>query len=259
MTKPARGSARSSKQPPRGGGQGGKKKLQQVYQKPLLTGVEAPDTSKRGSALADARKSKAQEKWKPLLRSTVVTLDNMLGLSILSVLSMKVKEKEEAQKHLNILKDQFLEKCSRLRVPAQKYANLAQVSQQFRSESQNVKHGQKKIEALEESSRAVVRRLEELQVRSDRLEHERRVLRDRLEDAESDAQQFLQLNEQNDLHLPALPKVPHDEPTLQKLILNAVPDPHAAVKVLQSSGATGDVRAFLELAHLQTDRLLTRR
>uniref|UniRef100_A0A8C1AVW4 Centromere protein Q n=1 Tax=Cyprinus carpio carpio TaxID=630221 RepID=A0A8C1AVW4_CYPCA len=71
--KPARGSGRTSTQGPRG----------------------AADRN-----ILIAGKSKNKGNWKLLTKSSLLALENMLGLSVLTVLSLKNKEKEESQKHL---------------------------------------------------------------------------------------------------------------------------------------------------------------
>ncbi|KAM9455204.1 centromere protein Q [Clarias gariepinus] len=245
--KPTRGSSRASTQGPKAAGRSGKR----LQQKPLPDSQGAQNQGRK-KAPAEQRKVKGQEKWKPLTKSSIMVLDNMLSLSILSVLALKKNEKTETQKHLNALKDQFLAKCSQLPVPLQKQGSTMHGSHQFHTESQKVKHGKNKLKALEESSQAVVNQLEQLQGKMDSLENECRVMRDRLEEEELNAQK---LTEQEVLHLPALPLYPQDEPTLQEKIMKVVPDPKAVMKALQKRQLTGNVKAFLELAHKQMDDL----
>ncbi|TSK17811.1 Centromere protein Q [Bagarius yarrelli] len=255
--KPARGSSRASTQRPKSAG-GEKKNSQQVK----LINELFLCFSGHDSAPAHLRKVKGQEKWKPLDKPSIKVLDNMLSLSILSVLTMKSKEKEESQKHLNFLKDKFLAECSRLPVPPQKHGNIMQLSQQFHTENQKVKDGKKRLEALEwcmivlkKSSQEVVSQLEQLQVKMDRLQHECKTMKEKLEKEELNAPQFIQLTEQAVLHLPALACCPENEPTLQEAIMKVVPDPKAVLKTLQERRVSRDVKAFLQLAHKQTDHL----
>ncbi|XP_072513178.1 centromere protein Q [Salminus brasiliensis] len=257
--KPARGSTRPSTQGPKGGGRGDRR-LQQQSQKPLPNDGSAQDKSRKSSVAAETRKDrkrKGQENWKPLDKSSISAIDNMLGLSILSVLTMRRKEKEESQKHLNLLKDQFLAKCAQLPVPPRKSGNMMQASRQFQAESQKIKHGKKKMEAYEESSKEVVSKLEQLQGKRDSLEDKCRIMRDKLEDEEENAKEFTQMSEQAVLHLPALPACRDDEPTLQEQMMKMVPNPKAVMKTLQNSKVMGHVNTFLELAHKQADELLT--
>ncbi|KAI4894637.1 hypothetical protein NFI96_011387, partial [Prochilodus magdalenae] len=257
-------SARSSTRGPKGGGRG-ERKVQQQVQKPLPNEGHTEDKASKSSAVpAVARKTqkdrklKGRENWKPLGKSSIAAIDNMLGLSILSVLTLRRKDKEESQKHLNLLKDQFLAKCAQLPVPPRKYGNMMQVSRQFQTERQKINHGKKKLEAYEESSREVVSKLERLQGTKDVLENKCRIMRDKLEEEEENAQELTQLSEQAVLRLPTLPAHPDDDPTLQDQMMTVVPNPKAVMKTLQNSKVTGLVNAFLEMAHKQADQLLTR-
>uniref|UniRef100_W5L5J2 Centromere protein Q n=1 Tax=Astyanax mexicanus TaxID=7994 RepID=W5L5J2_ASTMX len=257
--KPARGSARPSTKGLKGGGRGGKQ-VQQQDQTPLPDDGRVQEKSRKSGVAAETRKErkrKGQENWKPLDKSSISAIDNMLGLSILSVLTMRRKDKEEAQQHLNSLKDQFLAKCAQLPVPSRKSGNMMQVSRQFHTESQKVKHGKKKIEAYEESSREVLNKLEQLQGQRDSLEDKCRIMRDKLEDEEENAQELTQMSEQAVLNLPAVSAYRDDEPTLQEQMMNMVPNPEAVMKTLQNCRVMRNTTAFLELAHKQADGLLT--
>ncbi|XP_067298987.1 centromere protein Q isoform X2 [Pseudorasbora parva] len=198
-------------------------------------------------------KTRNQGSWKPLTKSSLLALENMLGLSILSVLAMKNKEKEESQMHLNRLKDRFLAKCAQLPVPPSKHGDVIRVSQQFKAERDKSEHGKKTLESLEENMHSIVSSLEEMEVKTDHLEEKCRIMRSKLEDEEDTAQEFLQLSERTVLRLPAVPPRPANEPTLQEHLMKIVPNPPAVVKALQMAPVFGDLRAFLELAHKQVD------
>ncbi|XP_051993558.1 centromere protein Q [Xyrauchen texanus] len=245
--KPARGSGRSSTRGPRGAAE---RKTDKRSQK-SKTSVEGshPEQSKKNSVMAG--KIKNQSKWKPMTKSSILTLDNMLDLSILSVLTLRRKDKEESQKHLNLLKDQFLAKCAQLSVPPRKHGDILQVSNQFKAESKKAEQGKKTLKSLEENLAPMVSSLEEMEGKMDSLEEKCRMMRSKLEENEENAPEFLQLSEQTVLRLPALPSRPANEPTLQEQLMKMVPNPSAVVKALQMSTVDGNVRAYLELAHKQ--------
>ncbi|XP_047659358.1 centromere protein Q isoform X2 [Tachysurus fulvidraco] len=230
--KPARGSSRASTLGPKCAGRRGKN----LQQKPVPEIESTQDKTRK----KELRKVKSQEKWKPLDPASIRVIDNMLSLSILHVLPMRSKEKEESQKHLNSLKDQFLAKCSQLPVPPQKHGNLMHLSQQFHSENQKIKNGKKKIEALKERSQELVSQLEQLQGKMDCLENECRVMRNNLEEEELKAQTFIQLADQAVLRLPALPRYPEDEPTLQNF-----------QRILRLRVDSGDSRGGLQRSSLE--------
>ncbi|KAL1282902.1 hypothetical protein QQF64_001705 [Cirrhinus molitorella] len=246
IMKPARGSGRASTRGPRGATNRNTDKTS----KPSAEGPH-PEPSKMRNAIAGKSKNKAN--WKPLTKSSLLALENMLGLSVLSVLALKSKEKEESQKHLNLLKNQFLAKCAQLSVPPRKHGDLMHVSHQFKAESKKSENGKKTLEALEENVRSVVSTLEEMEVQMDGLEEKCRIMRSKLEDEEEQTQEFLQLSEQTVLRLSSLPSRPANELTLQEHLMKIIPDPPAVVRALQTAPVLEDVRAFLELAHKQVD------
>ncbi|RXN16613.1 centromere Q isoform X1 [Labeo rohita] len=249
MMKPARGSGRASTRGPRGAADRNTHKTDKTS-KAIAEGPR-PESSKKHDAIAGKSKNKAN--WRPLTKSSLLALENMLGLSVLSVLALKSREKEESQKHLNLLKDQFLTKCAQLSVPPTKHGDLMHVSHQFKAESKKSENGRKTLEALEENVRSVVSTLEEMEVQMDSLEEKCRIMRSKLEDEEEKAQEFLQLSEQTVLRLSALPSRPVNEPTLQEHLMKIVPDPPAVVRALQAAPVLEDVRTFLRLAHKQVD------
>ncbi|XP_026861421.2 centromere protein Q isoform X1 [Electrophorus electricus] len=251
--KPARGSSRSSTRGPKAKVRG-ERRLPQTGKKPLPSGRKTQDKSRKNNLPAEVQKGR--EKWKPLEKSSIVALDTMLSMSILTALTLRRKEKEESQKHLNLLKEQFLAKCSQLPVPVKKCGNMVQMSRQFQAESQKLKQGKSEIEAFEGSIGVVVGRLEQLQQEMDILEGKCRVMRARMAEEEERAQEIFQLAEQTVLRLPAVPPQPDGELSVQEQMLKMVSNPKVVMKVLQSK-VTGTVRAFLELAHKHTDRLMT--
>ncbi|XP_058641928.1 centromere protein Q [Onychostoma macrolepis] len=244
--KPARGSGRASTRGPRGAADRNTHKTDKTSK--LRAEGPRPEPSQKHSA-----KNKNKGSWKPLTKSSLLFLENMLSLSVLSILALKSKEKEESQKHLNLLKDQFLAKCAQLSVPPRKHGDIMHVSHQFKAESKKSENGRKTLVALEENVRSIVSTLEEMEVQMDSLEEKCRIMRRRLEEEEEKAQEFLQLSEQTVLRLPALPSRPASEPTLQEHLMKLVPDPPAVVRTLRTAPVLEDVRAFLELAHKQVD------
>ncbi|XP_051759827.1 centromere protein Q isoform X1 [Ctenopharyngodon idella] len=252
MMKTARGSGRASTQGPKGAAE--RKMHKPQKSKPTAEGPHLEPSKKNCiKTSTKAKKSKNQGNWKPLTKSSLLALENMLSLSILSVLALKNKEKEESQMHLNRLKDRFLAKCAQLSVPPRKHGDIMRVSHQFKAESKKSEHGKKTLESLEENMGSIVSTLEEMEVKTDHLEEKCRMMRSKLDDEEEKAQEFLQLSEQTVLRLPAVPSRPANEPTLQEHLMKIVPNPPAVVRALQTAPALGDVRAFLELAHKQVD------
>ncbi|XDV14411.1 hypothetical protein PO909_014671 [Leuciscus waleckii] len=250
--KPARGLGRASTRGPK---HTAERKTNNKTHK-LKPGAEGPHPELKktsGKASAMVGKSKNQGSWKPMSKSSLLAVENIFGLSILSTLALKNREKEESQMHLNRLKDRFLAKCVQLSVPTSKHGDIMRVSQQFKAESNKSKQGKKTLESLEEKMRSVVGTLEEMEVKMESLEEKCRIMRRKLEDEEEKAQEFLQLSEQAVLHVPTVSSRSADEPTLQEHLMKIVPNPPAVVRALQTLPVLGDIRAFLELANKQVD------
>ncbi|XP_039551108.1 centromere protein Q isoform X2 [Pimephales promelas] len=251
VMKPARGSGRASTRGPK---HPAEKKTSSRPHEPRAEGPRAePSRTGRGKASAMVGKS-----WKPMSKSSLLALENMLGLSILSVLALKNREKEGSQMHLNRIKDRFLAKCAQLPVPTSKHGDLMRVSHQFKAERDKSQHGKKTLESLEENMRSVVSTLEEMEVKMARLEEKCRIMRSEIEDEEEKAQEFLQLSEQTVLRVPAVSPRSANEPTLQEHLMKLVPNPPAVARALQAVPVLADARAFLELAHEQVDSAQTR-
>uniref|UniRef100_A0A4W4GWI9 Centromere protein Q n=1 Tax=Electrophorus electricus TaxID=8005 RepID=A0A4W4GWI9_ELEEL len=182
--KPARGSSRSSTRGP-------KAKVRGERRLPQTGKVRLRRASHASLHLpyfpVPAEVQKGREKWKPLEKSSIVALDTMLSMSILTALTLRRKEKEESQKHLNLLKEQFLAKCSQLPVPVKKCGNMVQMSRQFQAESQKLKQGKSEIEAFEVTGSNLT--LEQLQQEMDILEGKCRVMRARMAEEEERAQE----------------------------------------------------------------------
>ncbi|KAL2088172.1 hypothetical protein ACEWY4_017000 [Coilia grayii] len=265
--KPARGSGRKSTQgpvakgrarkgnvpaqAPVGRGRAGKENVPNISEDPgpSTAGEKQRAGRKRNRAASSGsgQTVRGRERWKAPAQPVLSALDRMLSLAVLSVLSMKLKEKDETQKHLNILKERFLSSCSKLQVPPRKHMKLA--SQQYHAETQKRQDGEKKLASLEENHRAVVSTLEEMEVNRDRLDEECRIMRSRLEEQEDNSQEVLQQREQAVLHLPPLPPRSQTDDTLQERLMRWVPDAGAVLKTLRKVPEMQQVNAFMELAH----------
>ncbi|XP_035248867.1 centromere protein Q [Anguilla anguilla] len=257
--KPSRGSKRASTRGPVAGSrkQGPKRSAQDGGPSKKKSETQKQPRKKRVGNDA-ARKVKGQEKWTLLPKISITALKNILDLSILPVLTMRRKDKDESQRHLNQLKDRFLASCAQLKVPPRprKQGDMLQVSRLYLAERKKKAVGQRSLKALEDEVSAVVGALEEIEVKMDSLEQETRTLRGKLEDEEERAQEILQLSEQGVLNLPALPPQVTRELPLQERMLK---DPEVAARLataLHSSAELRDMKAFLELAHGQADQLL---
>ncbi|KAM9397778.1 centromere protein Q isoform 2-T3 [Salvelinus alpinus] len=245
--KPVRGSQRAPSKAPKGKKKGEKpnKSGIKTCQRRVSQEEPQPGTSsqvpqpkpqkKKGGTVAGPSKLKGQEKWKPLTKSSITALDNILGLSILSVLAGR--QKEESQKHLNGLKNRFLSKLAQLPVPIQKQEMISHSSRQHQEETRKSAVGKKILDKLGVELRAVGSFLEQLEKERDSLEHQCFNLRQLLEQQEESNQQ-----EQMVCLVPS----GHSVTTARRL-----------AKTLQTSGPVQDAQTLLEQAYRHADRLVT--
>uniref|UniRef100_A0A674CP12 Centromere protein Q n=1 Tax=Salmo trutta TaxID=8032 RepID=A0A674CP12_SALTR len=265
MMKPVRGSHRVPSRAPEGKKTGDKTNQPEEPQPGTSSQVPLPkpQKKKKGGTVAGPRKLKGQEKWKPLTRSSITALDNILGLSILSVLAGRRTKKDESQKHLNVVKNRFLSKLAQLSVPIQKQEVTSHSSRQHQEETRKSAVGKKILDKLvvELGLGAVVGSLEQLEKERDSLEHQCFNLRQQLEHQEESNQQILQLSEQGVLRLPPVPQR-KDRPLQEQMVSlfrsgHAVAAARRLAKTLQTSGPVQDAQTLLERAYRHADHLNT--
>uniref|UniRef100_A0A8C8FC72 Centromere protein Q n=1 Tax=Oncorhynchus tshawytscha TaxID=74940 RepID=A0A8C8FC72_ONCTS len=256
IMKPVRGSERASSKAPKGKKTGEKPnkpgiktRQRRVSQEEPQPGTSSqipqpkPQKKKKGGTVASPRKLKGQEKWKPLTKSSITALDNILGLSILSVLAGRRTNKEESQKHLNIVKNRFLSKLAQLSVPIQKQEIMSHSSRQHQEETRKSAVGKKILNKLVAELGAVVGSLEQL---------EKECVCGGL---------ILQLSEQGVLRLPPVPQR-KDRPLQEQMVClvhsrHSVTTARRLAKTLQTSGPVQDAQTLLERAYRHADRLIT--
>ncbi|KAL4609180.1 centromere protein Q [Arapaima gigas] len=225
---------------------------------PSGTRVSQPMQPRKTVTEISSRKAKGRDKWKPLPKESITALENMLSLSVLSVLTMKRKDKEECQKHLNIVKDRFMARCAQLVTPPRKLWNPKQDSRLHQEERKKAEVGRRSLEALEAEVSATLQRLEHTEARLDSLEQEGRILRNKMEQQE-ERESIQQATDQGVLHLPQLPAGRVQERPLQERLADMVPDCSAAAslaRALHGSAEVQEVLVFLEQAHERADALL---
>ncbi|XP_018603209.1 centromere protein Q [Scleropages formosus] len=216
---------------------------------------------KRTGTQVASRTVRGRKTWKRLSEESVAALESMLTVSVLSVLTMKRKDREECQRHLNVLKDRFMANCANLVAPPRKPGSLQQSSRLHQEESRKSETGRRSLEALEAEVGAVLQLLEHTEGRLETLEQESKSLRSKLEQQEEQesVQQVLRQADQGVLHLPQLPAGSGQERPLQEQMANMVPEPGAAAclgRALCGSAEVQEVLLFLERGHEQADRLL---
>ncbi|XP_046887030.1 centromere protein Q [Hypomesus transpacificus] len=258
--KPARGSQRPPSQAPNSKSKEPAEKRR--HQKdPLRPGTsnQVKHTKPQKRKVSASKKVKGQENWKPMSVSSITALENMLDLSILSVIDRIRTEKEEVQKHLNTLKKRFLASCVELPVPVQKRGEIVHASRQHQEESKKSTQGKQTLATLEENLRAVVNTLEQMEEQTASLDHECSKLRQQLE--ENEAAQEVLLSQREALNLPPLPPRKDSQPTLQEKLLDLIPKADRGATALRlgtalQNGPIQNTMTLMKHVHRHTDHLL---
>uniref|UniRef100_A0A673AEJ4 Centromere protein Q n=1 Tax=Sphaeramia orbicularis TaxID=375764 RepID=A0A673AEJ4_9TELE len=135
------------------------------------------------------KKVKGQENWKQMSRSSIVALENIMDLAILSTLASSQREKKEIQEQLNILKKRFIAHAAQLKVPVNKQKELECSSHRHQDETKKFEAGKKALSSLEENLKSVLILLEKTEEETVTLEERCRTLRDQLEGQEEEAKE----------------------------------------------------------------------
>ncbi|XP_041115109.1 centromere protein Q isoform X2 [Polyodon spathula] len=199
------------------GKQSRKKKSSREDAEPAKKKQQTGPAPRTGAPPSGKKMVKVSAKWKPLSQSSLDYLSTTFNMSILSILAGKGKEKEEIQRHLNIIKDRFLAQCAKLKVPPGKFVDIGRVRHLHLTEKQKTTAGETSLHSLE----------------------------------------LLQRSEKNVLHLPRLPDSSFTGSTQQEELLKITDPQAALQNVLaiQSSKEMQNMLAFLEQAHSQADDL----
>lgn len=212
---------------------------------------------------AAPRKAKGQENWKPMSKTSITALEEIVDLSILSVLATRRTDKDEVQKHLNIFQKKFLGSCTELPVPAQKHGDVVHhVSRQLREEIRKSTESRKTLAKLEEDLGTVVSTLEQMEEETDSLDHECSRLKQQLEQEEEKAQEVLQLTQHEVLNLPPVPPRKDNKPTIQERLLGLVPETDRGATARRLGTALQNVSiqnalTLMKHVHKHADHLLT--
>ncbi|CAL8243588.1 unnamed protein product [Lota lota] len=188
-------------------------------QEPHTETVRLKSSQKRtGGSSSD--KSRGQEKWEPLTRSSIVALESIVDLSMLTCLNLNQRKKEETSQHLNILKKRLVAACAGLRVPPVARGDFEVLSSRLHDESRRSLDGKKTLSLLESNLENLLAALEEMEEENKSLEQSCSSLRHQLE--EDQAVEMLQLAERCVLRIPAPPTHKYTS-TLQAQLSSLVP------------------------------------
>ncbi|XP_077570291.1 centromere protein Q [Stigmatopora nigra] len=209
--KPVRGSNREASKPPR----------PTAKSKKVLPASDHPADDNNGKR--KHQKRKGSKNLTKIKRSSVIAVENILNLEILSTLGLRRKEKG-SQEHLNTLKNRFLNCCAELQVPVQKSEGFSRdSSQRHREESKKYAAVKQTLDSLEEDLKAVISALEDTEEQVSSLQQACSSLQEQLEEEEEKAKEILLRSKQTVLGLPSYPPQ-KDEPTLETQLIKQIPE-----------------------------------
>ncbi|NWT98016.1 CENPQ protein, partial [Urocynchramus pylzowi] len=179
--------------------------------------------------------------WQPLSENSRLFLENILDSVVLSVLSQKREEKDDIQKHLNVLTSRVLKSFKTLKVPPGKLGNLKNILSLQMAEKQMLETNEESLVELQEEITEAEQSAEHIEENIQQLQYKIQVLKNQLEKDEKDARKVFQENGSGALQLPELPKRSFQAPTLQEEIL----------KVKNQKGLLKDMNAIQQSADLK--------
>ncbi|XP_039591636.1 centromere protein Q [Polypterus senegalus] len=213
-------------------------------------------TKKKASTTAP-RIRKKEKQLKHVSQTTKDYLSSSFDYVVLSVIAGKQKNAKAVQEHFRIMKDRFFNLCSKLMVPPDNLGNLNQTRHLYFLEKQKLNSAQEMLQTVEADCKKVFDTLEEITGKNESLEEKIRILRDQLEELESESQEILQSSENTELHLPPLPARSFTGPTLQEE-MSDIQNPQEVLQLLnavQNNRGVQDMLAFLAEAQSIADKL----
>ncbi|NWH34787.1 CENPQ protein, partial [Chloropsis hardwickii] len=198
-------------------------------------------TGENGSLKKVKLSSAAVGSWQPLSENRRLFLENIVDSVVLSVLSQQRVEKDDVQKHLNVLKNRVLKSFKTLKVPPEKLGNLKNILSLQMAEKQMLETNEESLVQLEEEITEAQRAAERIEENIQQLQYKIQVLKNQLEEDEKDARKVFQENGSGALQLPELPKRSLQAPILQEEIL----------KVKNQKGLLKDMNAIQQSADLK--------
>ncbi|XP_019392690.1 PREDICTED: centromere protein Q isoform X2 [Crocodylus porosus] len=207
---------------------------------------QSPEEMGSGRAKRVKIATRKTAEWQPLSESSREILDTMMDSVILSILSQELIEKEDIQKHLNLLKERLQRHFKNLKVPSGKLGNLKNVVNLKVLEKQKLTSNEKSVALLQEEIEKAVQAAEHADENIRSLQGKIRMLQSKLEEEENKAESVFQRSGRGVLNLPELPTNSLEAPVLQEEILK-IPNQTGVLKNLNTIQHSAEMRNMLSL------------
>lgn len=191
--------------------------------------------------------------WQPLSSNTREHLQTVMESVIIAILSKSVKDKEQVQYHLNLLKKRLLRLYETLKAPSKKLKDLTNVPSLLKMERAREKVNEDGLTSLQEEIDKILENAEMMTGNIQSLKKKIQILANEVEEEE---QKMLQMGASEVLSLPQLPQDSLKAPTLQKEILTLIPNQAALLKdlhVLHHSSQVKNTLTFIEESYKKLD------
>ncbi|NXA29211.1 CENPQ protein, partial [Ibidorhyncha struthersii] len=203
-------------------------------------------TGEKGSSKKMKLSSAKIGSWQTLSESSRQFLESVMDSVILSVLCQHSVKKDDVQKHLNLLKERVLRFFKTLKVPPGKLGNLKNVLSLQMAEKQMLETNEESLVQLQEEINEAERSAERTEETIQQLQYKIQLLKNQLEEDEKKARKVFQENGSGVLHLPELPKLSLQAPTLQEEILK-IKDQKGLLKDMNTIQQSADLKDMLNL------------
>ncbi|XP_071404299.1 centromere protein Q isoform X2 [Pithys albifrons albifrons] len=199
--------------------QGQKRQVTQTVKRNVKEWKDYSPVGENGSSKKVKLSSAARESWQTLPETSRRFLETVVDSVVLSVLCQQRKEKDDVQKHLNVLKQRMLRAFKTLKVPPGKLGSLKNIPSLQMAERQMLEANEEFLAKLQEEITEAEQSVERTEETVQQLQYKIQVLKNQLEEDERKARKIFQENGSGALHLPELPKHSLQAPTLQEEIL----------------------------------------
>ncbi|NXD80169.1 CENPQ protein, partial [Halcyon senegalensis] len=134
--------------------------------------------------------------WQTLSENSRKFLATVMDSVMLSLLCQQSERKDDAQKHLNLLKERVLRSFKTLKVPPKKLGNLKNVMSLRMAEQQVLEANEESLVQLQEEINEAERSAERIEETTQQLQYKIQTLKNQLEEDEKQARKVFPIGEE---------------------------------------------------------------